>query len=129
MSDFVACLDETGTPCMYNLVSRKPFYNQGTGDFLYPTESTTYALRRTFPDWGKLTEHGLRRLYHSPAGYNGELYDYALENGFKPIVEPEMPEEGYWSPRWTETEDEIVLEWVETEPPMDESLTNKYSFC
>lgn len=119
----VPCLDQTGAPCMFDLVSRKPLYNQGTGDFTYPTESTTYALRRVLPDWGKLTERGLRRLYHAPANYKGELYDYALENGYKPIIEPEMPEEGYWTPRWTETADEIVLEWVETEPPMDELLT------
>lgn len=32
----------------------------------------------------------------------------------------EKPEEGYWSPRWTETDEEIILEWVETEPPADE---------
>ena len=105
---------------MFDLVSRKPFYNSGTGDFLYPTERTTYSLRRVIPDWGKLTENGLRRLYHAPANYKGELYDYALENGYKPIVETEQPEDGYWSPRWTETEDEIILEWVETEPPSDE---------
>lgn len=108
---------------MFDLVSRKAFYNSGNGDFLYPTESpesTTYGLRRVLPDWGKLTENGLRRLYHAPANYQGELYDYALENGYKPIVEPEPPEEGYWAPHWTETEDEIVLEWVETEPPTDE---------
>ena len=118
--DFVPCLDPTGAPCMFDLVSRKPYYNRGAGDFLYPTASTTYSLRRVLPDWGKLTEHGLRRLYHAPANYKGELYDYALEHGYKPIVEPEKPEEGYWTPRWTETEDEIVLEWVETEPPADE---------
>jgi hypothetical protein len=105
---------------LFDLVSKKAYYNTGTGDFLYPTESTTYSLRRVLPDWGQLTPHGLRRLYHAPAGYHGELYDYALENGYKPIVEPEKPEEGYWSPRWTETEDEIVLEWVEAEPPTDE---------
>jgi hypothetical protein len=117
---FVPCLDETGAPCMYDVVKKQPFYNSSTDDFLYPTESTTYSLRRVIPDWGKLTERGLRRLYHAPAGYAGELYDYALENGYKPIVEPEKPETGYWAPRWTETEDEIILEWVETEPPMDE---------
>ena len=117
---FIPCLDETGAPCMFDLVSRKPFYNQGSGDFTYPTETATYALRRVLPDWGKLTERGLRRLYHAPASWKGELYDYALENGYKPIVETEQPEDGYWSPRWTETEDEIILEWVETEPPTDE---------
>ena len=105
---------------MFDLVSRKPFYNAGAGDFLYPSESTTYALRKVLPDWGKLTEHGLRRLYHAPASYQGELYDYALENGYKPIVEPEKPETGYWTPRWTETADEIVLEWVDAAPPTDE---------
>lgn len=113
----IPCLDPTGAPCMFDLVTRQPFYNQGTGDFLYPTERTTYALRRTIPDWGQLTEHGLRRLYHAPEGYTGELIDYALENGFKPIVEEPAPDEGYWVPRWKETEDEIVLEWVETGPP------------
>lgn len=113
-------LDETGAPCMFDTVTRTPFYNANTGDFIYPTASTTYGLRRVLPDWGKLTEHGLRRLYHAPANYKGELIDYAIENGFKPIVEPERPEDGYWTPRWTETEDEIVLEWVETEPPTDE---------
>ena len=118
---FIPCLDPTGAPCMYDLVSRQPFYNQGTGDFLYPTESSTYSLRRVLPDWGKLTEHGLRRLYHAPDGYQGDLIDYALENGYKPIVEPEKPEEGYWAPQWTETEDEIVLEWIETEPLLERS--------
>ena len=116
----IPCLDETGAPCVFDLVSRKAFYNKGAGDFLYPTERTTFALRRVLPDWGKLTENGLRRLYHAPANYKGELYDYAIENGYKPIVETEQPEDGHWSPRWTETEDEIILEWVETEPPTDE---------
>ena len=37
--DFVPCLDETGKPCMYDLVSETPFYNQGTGtDFSYCIE-------------------------------------------------------------------------------------------
>lgn len=116
----IPALDPTGAPCMFDIVSKTPFYNAGTGDFTYPTKSSTFALRRVLPDWGKLTEHGLRRLYHAPSGYKGEMYDYALENGFKPIVEPEKPEIGYWSPRWTETADEIVLEWIETEPPTDE---------
>lgn len=121
--DLVPALDPTGAPCVFDLVSRKAYYNVGSGDFLYPTGRTTFALRRVLPDWGKLTENGLRRLYHAPAGYQGELYDYALENGFKPIIETEQPEDGYWSPRWTETEEEIVLEWVETDPPMEDYLT------
>lgn len=119
--DLVPALDPTGAPCLFDLVSKTPYYNKGTGDFAYPTESTTYSLRRMVPDWGKLTEHGLRRLYHAPEGYTGELHDYALENGFKPIIETEKPEEGYWAPQWTETDEEIVLEWIETEPLLERS--------
>lgn len=33
--DFIPCLDENNRPCMYDLVTRQPFYNQGTGEFLY----------------------------------------------------------------------------------------------
>ena len=116
---FIPAIDPTGAPCMYDIVTRKPFYNKGTGDFIYPKRSVTYSLRRVLPDWGKLTEHGLRRLYHTPLWYKGELYDYALENGYKPIVESEKPEEGYWTPKWVESSDEIVLEWIETEEPTE----------
>lgn len=31
----IPSLDTDGVPCMFDLVSRKPFYNQGTGEFLY----------------------------------------------------------------------------------------------
>lgn len=113
------CLDDTGAPCMYDRVSKTAFYNSGSGDFTYPTQSTTYSLRRrVLPDWGKFTEHGLRRLYHAPADYEGELIEYALEHDYKQIIETEMPEEGHWIPQWRETEEEIVLEWIETEEPI-----------
>lgn len=32
---FIPALDHTGRPCMFDLVTRRPFYNQGTGEFLY----------------------------------------------------------------------------------------------
>lgn len=31
----VPALDTTGRPCMFDLVNRQPYYNQGTGEFLY----------------------------------------------------------------------------------------------
>jgi hypothetical protein len=31
---FVPCLDPTGAPCMFDLVSKTPFYNAGTGAFI-----------------------------------------------------------------------------------------------
>ena len=33
--DLVPVLDASGVPCMYDKVSHKTFYNQGTGEFLY----------------------------------------------------------------------------------------------
>lgn len=33
--NLVPSLDKNGTPCMYDTVSKQPFYNQGTGEFLY----------------------------------------------------------------------------------------------
>lgn len=118
---FVPCLDKTGAPCMFDLVSRKPFYNAGAGDFLYPTESTTYSLRRRLSNWGKLTEHGIRRLYHVPEGYEGSEEDYAQEFGFKQLVENERPEEGSWRPEWVETDNELILNWIEVE---EEEMTD-----
>lgn len=33
--DLIPALDPTGRPCMFDLVTRTPFYNAGTGEFLY----------------------------------------------------------------------------------------------
>ena len=118
-SNYVPALDPTGAPCMFDLVTRKPFYNAGTGDFVPPQAAArTYSLRgrRVLPDWGKLTPTGLRRLYHVPEGYQGDMLRFATENGFCPIVEEEQPAEGYWAPRWEEIGGVIYLRWMETEP-------------
>lgn len=118
--NYVPALDPTGAPCMFDLVTRKPFYNAGTDDFVTPQAAArTYSLRgrRVLPDWGKLTPTGLRRLYHVPDGYQGDILQYAAEHGFCPIVEEEQPAEGYWAPRWEEIGGMIYLSWVETAPP------------
>lgn len=33
--NFIPALDPTGRPCMYDTVTKQPFYNQGSGEFLY----------------------------------------------------------------------------------------------
>ena len=35
IQDFVPCLDTGGVPCVFDLVSQKPFYNVGTGSFTW----------------------------------------------------------------------------------------------
>ena len=123
LANLIPARNEDGAPLMFDTITGEEYYNEGEQDFTFPSESTTYGLRRVLPDWGKLTAHGLRRLYYAPESWQGELYDYALAKGYKPIIETERPEAGYWAPRWTETAEEIVLEWVETEPPAEESFS------
>ena len=122
---FVPALDPTGAPCMFDLVSRRPFYNSGSGDFLYPTPSTTYSLRRYTPEYAIQTPTGIRKLYHVPENYDGSIEDYAKENNYKRLVEPECPnEEGkFYESKWKETDEELILEWVEVEPPVLEEQT------
>lgn len=123
----VPALDNTGAPCMFDTVTRTAFYNAGTGDFLYP--GAEQAVMTLDLDWdaksyAKLTEHGIRRLYHVPKGYTGTMDDYAAENGFKELVEPPAPLEGYWIPQWRETDTQLICDWVETEPPTEEDTEN-----
>lgn len=35
LMNLIPCLDQTGSPCMYDTVSKQAFYNKGTGEFLY----------------------------------------------------------------------------------------------
>ena len=122
IAHFIPTLDKTGTPCMFDKVTRKRFYNSGTGQFIYPTTSTTYSLRRPQAEWAKITDTGVHKIYHTPIGYEGSIEDYAIENGYKRLIETESPsEEGkYYSFKWVETEDTLTTEWFEIDPPQEE---------
>ena len=118
----IPALDPTGAPCMFDVITQTAFYNatDATGEFLYPgseQQVATYGLRSR--DYAQMTEHGLRRLYHVPAGCDLNKDVYAAQNGFKILVDTPKPEEGYWKPMWVEKEYSIELEWVETDPPED----------
>lgn len=41
--DFIPCLDPNDRPCMFDLVTQQPFYNQGTGTFGYETMDGTFV--------------------------------------------------------------------------------------
>lgn len=124
--NLLPCLDTTGTPCMFDTVTKKPFYNSGTGDFLYPspTSSTTYSMRKPQSEYAKMTDTGIRRLYHTPIGYEGSLEEYAIENCYKRLIETESPnEEGkYYSFNWVETDDTLTTEWFEVDSPQEEII-------
>lgn len=126
--DIIPILDNTGTPCMFDTVTRTAFYNSGTGDFLYPGAEQaiqTLDLDLDAKSYAKLTEHGVRRLYHVPKGCSMTKDEYAAVYGFKELIEPPMPLEGYWMPEWRETETQLICDWVETEPPTEEVTENE----
>ncbi len=118
--DLIPVLDETGAPGFYDRKNKNMYYNAGEGDFIYPEPESTYSLRRAapyVPEFAMLTPRGVRRLYRTPVGYAGSITEYAAEHGFKRLVETEQPAEGYWSPVWRETLEELRLEWQEMSAP------------
>lgn len=125
VANFIPALDSTGTPCMYDIVSHKPYYSAGNVDFTYPTDSAPVmmlALDEKF--YAKLTEHGVRRLYKVPEGCTLSKDEYAAQHGFKELIEPPAPQTGYWTTVWKETDTQLICEWVETEPPTEVTENN-----
>lgn len=123
--DLVPVLDDTGTPGFYDRKNREMYYNDGAGDFLFPSPVTTYSLRRVaqyVPEFAQLTPRGVRRLYRVPAGYAGSVAEYAAEHGFKRLVATAPPANGYWSSEWRETETELRLVWQEMPQPLEEEF-------
>ena len=41
--NYIPSLDQSGRPCMYDTVTKQPFYNQGTGEFGYELLDGTYV--------------------------------------------------------------------------------------
>lgn len=118
---FIPCIDNLGNPCMFDAVSKQTFRNQDNidpeSDFLYPSsESSTYSLRREIPAYGRMTEHGIQKLYHLPEDYEGEAEDFIEENNFKELVYTEKPNDGKnYIFHWKETDTQLIVVWAEAE--------------
>ena len=41
--DYIPAIDTFGKPCMYDAVTKQPFYNLGKGDFGYETTNGNYV--------------------------------------------------------------------------------------
>lgn len=81
LCDLIPVLDADGTPCMYDKVSRKCFYNSGKGTFGYriktaDSESSTFSLRDPY--------------YTAPSGVYARL---AGENELDIIADTDMTED------------------------------------
>lgn len=115
---------------MYDFVTNTPFYNKNTtgDDFVYVlpgTGTATLGLRRQdFTSMGSLSKYGLRRIHRLPFNFDGDMEKFISENNIKPIVKTEMPNDGkYYVPQWTQDDEIITLEWIESEPPTIDEIT------
>lgn len=55
LRDFVPALDNNGTPCLYDTITKKYYYNQGTGEFKYGdiiTENNEINISINYDDFG-----------------------------------------------------------------------------
>ena len=119
--NLIPCIDNLGNPCMYDTVTKETFRNESSDAFLTPESTTTYSLRQPVPTYAKMTAHGVQKIYHLPESYEDSEDVYAQENGFKLLTENERPEEGSWRPEWVETDNELILNWIEVE---EEEMTD-----
>ena len=103
--DLVPILDADGTPCMYDKVSRKCFYNKGTGSFI-----------------AGMTLRQLPALLHLPRVTSGELtlslpWEAQLIASGAPAILEEVKNRG-----WT-----LIVQYAE--PDTESAVYNKYVAC
>ena len=86
--NFIPCIDNHNIPCMYDLVSQKPFYNQGSGTFFtnkdhewnYPHLNNSYNLPAGFKKCVYLQSDGTQWIDTGVIPNNGTgLYFKALQ--------------------------------------------------
>ena len=70
--NYIPALDAYGTPCMFDTVTRTPFYNQGTGEFLYNVKNFNARLPAAYQEveylqssWTQYIDTGYKLGYNS----------------------------------------------------------------
>jgi hypothetical protein len=107
--DMAPVLDATGTPCMYDKISRQCFYNQGTD---------TFGYRIKTPDSGSSTFSLRDPYYTAPSGIYARLL---AENELDVIADTDMEadvaeQEGYtWFPDTGEAYEHFGITLTEEE--------------
>jgi hypothetical protein len=74
VQNLVPCLDNNATPCLYDLVSKQTFYNQGTGTFDYKIAKLPTGYRQCV--YIESTDGAYVNILFIPNNYNG---NYTLE--------------------------------------------------
>ena len=74
--DFVPCLDTHGVPCMYDTVTKQPFYNAGTGQFSFKIKKDIIPANYTRCEY--LESSGTQRFDTGIACNNAYKWEYDL---------------------------------------------------
>lgn len=77
----VPCLDNNGVPCMYDLVGKQAYYNQGEGEFLYKVVDSTLLYQQTM--LGFPSSNSTSITTNSTFPYSYYFNDITLEYGKK----------------------------------------------
>jgi hypothetical protein len=75
----VPCLDNNGVPCMYDLIGKQTYYNQGEGEFLYKLKDTSEPLNTTL--LGFPASNSTQITTNSTYPYSYYFNDVTLELG------------------------------------------------
>ena len=107
--DFVPAIDSKGIPCMFDLVTKKPFYNKGWDDFIagltmkqalnlakLPTPSSNNKLTISLPKEATLVQHNQQveaalnaaaeKGWNIPVQYRDEFDDESIFNKYAECV-------------------------------------------
>ena len=68
-ANYVPAIDPSGVPCMYDTVTERPFYNNGTGQFIVGLKTLSQAISLRLPETGGTLQLSL------PTNDNVEYYE------------------------------------------------------
>ena len=111
---FIPCLGYDNEPCMYDLISKQPFYNQGSGQFNYPKyySSSNYNLPAGFKkcvylqsdgtqwiDTGVIPNNETGLYFNALQLSYGNLVPFGVTDGGNEIYPPRFASKNLWY-RW-----------------------------
>lgn len=90
-ANYISALDKHGIPCLFDQISKQPFYNSGTGQFIVGMTMNQALKLSTLPATGGTLTISLPTGYESDAGVMAAL-ETARANGWTLTVQTYTPE-------------------------------------
>lgn len=91
IKDYCMCLDHAGVPCMFDLVSKQPFYNSGTGLFIVGMNMKQALKLSTLPATGGSLTISLPEGYDADTAVTAAIAT-ATANGWNFTIQTYTPE-------------------------------------